>query len=257
MKEETILYSSLQPNNASPRPIAKLSAKYVPLAHTILAYSAFVIALIVACYTHYEKIVSNEYYGYPEEYIPSVSATTGDRYPARAYFQILIAMTSGPRLLLVYLWYIYTTKTIRTSSEGFGKSLLVVGLIRTISCGGWTYITSTDDHDLHDIAMAFYLICTLPWQLGVLSTSSRQLPHLLKWRRILVAAFFGTTPFMVYFFIQHKIHHVPGAYSIYAFFEWSLILYDVGFDAVSLMDFECLDVVIVDRSPFVNKKEDV
>jgi hypothetical protein len=87
---------------------------------------------------------------------------------------------------------------------------LAVGLIRTLSCGGWTFITSTDDHDLHDIAMAVYLLCTLPWQLGVLSTSARHLPTLLKWRRILVAAFFGTTPFMIYFFIQHKVHRVPG-----------------------------------------------
>lgn len=47
------------------------------------------------------------------------------------------------------------------------------------------------------------------------------------------------------------------AYSIYAFFEWSLILYDVAFDAVSMMDFECLDVVIADKSPTVYKKEDV
>ncbi|CAO3595762.1 unnamed protein product [Absidia cylindrospora] len=166
-------------------------------------------------------------------------------------------MTSGPRFLMVYLWYVYTTKTTQTSTPFFGKCLLAVGLVRTLSCGGWTFITSTDDHDLHDIAMAVYLLCTLPWQLGVLATSSRQMAQVLKWRRLLVAAFFGTTPVMIYFFIQHKIHHIPGAYSIYSFFEWSLILYDVGFDALSMVDFQHLDLVIVDRSPFVYKKEDV
>ncbi|KAI8081582.1 Frag1/DRAM/Sfk1 [Halteromyces radiatus] len=254
MKEDP-LYISSEPIDSSSKSIAAISAKYVPYIHTILAYSAFLIALFIGCVTHYEKIVQNEYYGYPQEYIPSVSATTGDRYPARAYFQILIALTSGPRFLLVYLWYVYTTKTIRTSTTSFGKGLLIVGLIRTISCGGWTYITSTDDHDLHDLAMGLYLVCTLPWQLGVLSTSSRQLPHLLKWRRLLVTAFFGTTPFMIYYFIQHKVHHVPGAYSMYAIFEWSLILYDVGFDAISMMDFQSLDLVIIDKSPFICKKE--
>lgn len=44
---------------------------------------------------HYHKIVQNEYYGYPEEWFPSVSATIGDRYPERSFFMLFIAITSG------------------------------------------------------------------------------------------------------------------------------------------------------------------
>ena len=44
---------------------------------------------------HYHKIVQNEFYGYPEEWFPSVSATIGDRYPERSFFMIFIAITSG------------------------------------------------------------------------------------------------------------------------------------------------------------------
>lgn len=36
------------------------------------------------------------------------------------------------------------------------------------------------------------------------------------------------------------------AYTIYAFFEWSLILYDVAFDAVASLDFETFQLQIVD-----------
>ena len=36
------------------------------------------------------------------------------------------------------------------------------------------------------------------------------------------------------------------AYTIYAFFEWSLILFDVGFDAVTALDFSTFEVVIKD-----------
>jgi len=36
------------------------------------------------------------------------------------------------------------------------------------------------------------------------------------------------------------------AYTIYAFFEWSLILFDVGFDAVTALDFAGLDLRVVD-----------
>lgn len=44
---------------------------------------------------HYHKIVQNEWYGYPDEWFPSVSATIGDRYPERSIFMIFIAITSG------------------------------------------------------------------------------------------------------------------------------------------------------------------
>lgn len=36
------------------------------------------------------------------------------------------------------------------------------------------------------------------------------------------------------------------AYTIYAFFEWSLVLLDVAFDAVTAMDFSSFELVVKD-----------
>jgi hypothetical protein len=36
------------------------------------------------------------------------------------------------------------------------------------------------------------------------------------------------------------------AYTTYAFFEWSLILYDVAFDAVTALDFQNFELYVVD-----------
>ncbi|KAG2197480.1 hypothetical protein INT47_003088 [Mucor saturninus] len=239
---------SLLTGKTEPVIVTKIGAKYVAYSHTICAYSAFFVALGVACYTHYYKIVQNEYFGYPDEWFPSVSATTGDRYPARALFQILIALTSGPRFALVFLWYLYITKSAKTSSKGFGLFLLTVGIVRTVACGGWVYITSTDDHLTHDIAMVLYLLCTLPWQLGVLYSSSKENETAVKWRKLLTSAFFTTLPPMIYFFIQHKVQKIPGAYTTYAFFEWSLIIYDVAFDAVSAIEFQNFEFSVADKT---------
>lgn len=43
-------------------------------------------------------------------------------------------------------------------------------------------------------------------------------------------------------------HHanLHSAYTTYAFFEWSLILLDVGFDAVTALDFDTFEVVVRD-----------
>ncbi|KAF2018374.1 calcofluor white hypersensitive protein-like protein [Aaosphaeria arxii CBS 175.79] len=221
--------------------VAAFNGKWISYAHTTVAYCAFLGALIVGVYLHYHKIVQNEFYGYPEEWFPSVSATIGDRYPERSVFMLFIALTSGPRFALVGLWYILT----RRPNATLPKFVAGVGIFRTLTCGGWTYVTSTDDHDWHDIFMISYLVATLPWTLGVLALSPTN-PTALKYRKIFAGSFFGTLVPLIYFFIQHKVHRVAGAYTTYAFFEWSLVLLDVAFDAVTFIEFSNLEIVVKD-----------
>ncbi|KAF9176994.1 hypothetical protein BGZ50_009334 [Haplosporangium sp. Z 11] len=193
---------------------------------------AFVLALIIGCYGHYYRIVKNGVAGYPDEWFPSVSATTGDWYPERNICQILIALASGPRLLLCYLWYLLIVRNVPSSngSTAFAKFLLINDIFRTIACGGWIYVTSSDDHGIHDFAMIVYLLCTVPHVVGTIK-SAPQNPRAQKLRRIFACSFFGALGPMVYFFIQHNIHRVPG---------------DLAFDAVCMIDFEIFEVRVVD-----------
>ncbi|KAJ6115681.1 hypothetical protein N7523_006098 [Penicillium sp. IBT 18751x] len=221
--------------------VVTINGKWVSWTHTVFAYAAFFSALIVGVALHYHKIVQNEHYGYPDEWFPSVSATIGDRYPERSFFMVFIAITSGPRFLLVFLWYVLSARPNYT----LPKIVAGVGIFRTLTCGGWTYVTSTDDHDWHDIFMISYLVATLPWTLGCLALSPNN-RRAVKYRKIMASLFFGTLVPLIYYFIQHKVHKVPGAYTRYAFFEWSLVLFDVGFDAITALDFEGFEFVVRD-----------
>ncbi|KAK5135194.1 hypothetical protein LTR08_005581 [Meristemomyces frigidus] len=221
--------------------VAVIPGQWITHFHTIAAYAAFVAAFLFGISLHYHKIVANQYFGYPVEWFPSVSATIGDRYPERSVFQLLIAICSGPRFLLVFLLYCLVNR----KGESGAKWLAGVGIFRTLTCGGWTYVTSTDDHDWHDIFMISYLVATIPWTVGCLMLSPTN-PTTSKCRRYLAGAFFGTLFPLVYFFIQHKVHRVPGAYTIYAFFEWSLVLSDVAFDAVTALDFSTFEITVRD-----------
>ncbi|KAF2827561.1 calcofluor white hypersensitive protein [Ophiobolus disseminans] len=222
--------------------VAAFSGKWISISHTLMAYCAFIGALVVGLSLHYQKIVQNEFYGYPEEWFPSVSSTIGDRYPERSVFMLFIALTSGPRLALVGLWYILTRK----SNSSLPKFVAGVGIFRTLTCGGWTYVTSTDDHDWHDIFMISYLVSTLPWTLGCIALSSRS-PTAIGYRKLFAGSFFATLVPLIYFFIQHKVHHIAGAYTIYSFFEWALVLLDVAFDAVTFSEFQDFEIVVKDN----------
>ena len=166
---------------------------------------AFFSALVVGMSLHFNKIVQNEYYGWPQEWFPSVSSTIGDRYPERSFFQVFIAITSGPRFALVFLWWLLTARP----NAVLPNVVAFVGVFRTFTCGGWTYVTSTDDHLWHDIFMISYLVATLPWTLGCLALSPPN-PQSQKYRKVLASLFFGTLVPLVYFFIQHKVHKVAG-----------------------------------------------
>lgn len=112
---------------------------------------------------------------------------------------------TGPRFVLVGLWYLLTAR----SNSSLPKYVALAGLFRTLTCGGWTYVTSTDAHDWHDIFMISYLVATLPWTLGCLALSPNNY-QAIKYRKLFAGAFFGTLVPLVYFFIQHKVHKVAG-----------------------------------------------
>lgn len=120
------------------------------------------------------------------------------------------------------------------------------------------YITSSDHGDAHDIFMVAYIVLNLPYMilhtsLSPTDSSSKSL------RRGLAFAFFATLAPLVYFYLQHKVHRVAGgtllqdrsgvlsrkeltlsiiAYSVYALFEWLLIILDVSFDSIFINDYE-------------------
>ncbi|KAH9057870.1 Frag1/DRAM/Sfk1 family-domain-containing protein [Lactarius vividus] len=199
--------------------------------HTLLSGAAFLSALVVGCALHYKKIVKNDVAGWPEEWFPSVSATIGDWYPERNIFQLLIAINSGPRFILIALSYLLNRQAFPLSA--LPSFLSVVGVLRTLTCGGWVYITSSDNHDVHDVLMILYIVLNLPWMFGNIRLSKGRARR--QRTRVASLFWFSLLP-MIYFFVQHKVHRVPGAYTRYAFFEWSLILFDILYDSVAIID---------------------
>lgn len=201
-----------------PPPLITISGAVVSYIHTIFGFLAFGSALAMGLSLHYKKIVKNGVAGWPDEFWPSVSATIGDWYPERNLFQIGIALMSGPRFMLVMLSSLLVSLSNPRSYHS--RILLVVGALRTIACGGWVYVTSSDDHDVHDIAMALYLILTPPWmyitsgslatqpnkeQLSNASQNDALADRAKKMRRWASGLFFGMMPFMVHFFYRHKV----------------------------------------------------
>lgn len=60
---------------------------------------------------------------------------------------------------------------------------------------------------------------------------------------------------LVHYMIQHRVYRTAGSYSKYAIFEWVAIVLDVAFDAVSALEFEGLELRVV-NAPDSLKEDD-
>lgn len=123
--------------------------------------------------------------------------------------------------------------------------------------------------------MIIYLVLNVPWM--YLSTVHSTNDRALKWRKITFGGFVASIPPLIYLFIQHSVKHVPGgecgvpsawrarfgplnpspmltlpAYTRYAFFEWSLVAWDVAFDAATFFELGHLQVRIIDTTSTAN-----
>ncbi|CAN6669029.1 hypothetical protein TRVA0_041S00540 [Trichomonascus vanleenenianus] len=230
----------------------RVNAKWVAYAQVVFSIGAFASALATALLFDYRESVKTALFEFPQEFFPSVTAVTGEKYPEKSFFQVFTAITSGARFLSVVIWYLLTRS----------RRLGGVGLLRILAGGGFTFITPEDDHDWHDFAMFSYVMLSIAWMAGVLYYGPRTVKeapplhnletemsipkaHTLR-RRLLQAIILIQIP-LGHFFIQHKLYQKPGAYSMYALCEWAVVAIDVAFDYTSVAEFKCLDFDILVR----------
>lgn len=143
--------------------------------------------------------------------------------------------------MLTGIWYLL----IRTEESNLPNYLFAIGLIRSSLFGLSAFVTSEDDHDLHDMAIITYTLLTVLWMLGV--TFFAQLSYYekaTKYRRRIAQSFvFAFIP-LGHYLVQHRLYQIPGAYSMYALFEWLMVILDIAFDAVSILEFQGLEIQV-------------
>jgi predicted secreted protein len=130
----------------------------------------------------------------------------GDYYPERNVFHILIALCSGPRLALVVLWYLLSCER---ESPRISKLLITIGLLQTFLFGVWAYVTSTEDILVHEISGLSYLVCSLPWTLGIISIAPDN-PRAQRCREIIAGTIYAMWIPMISFYVLHKSNVAGG-----------------------------------------------
>jgi hypothetical protein len=120
------------------------------------------------------------------------------------------------------------------------------------------YITSLDSHDWHDTAMILYVFLTAAWMFGVIFfTKDSSYQKTLKQRTIILRLFIFTFVPLGHYFIQHRVYQKQGAYSKYALFEWLLVIQDIYFDSLNVMEFQGLKIIVEGWKKAIDKSVEV
>jgi hypothetical protein len=230
----------------------------VPSYFFVLMYSIGGIILfcgvcVLASIYYFEDVVKNSLYQYPDEWWPSVSAALGDYMFTHWFSQYFLAFAVGPRLIAQASSVIYVhvnNSRVFTKHPTFFFLLNVVCYIleclRLLLICTFVIITSSEWHARHDMAAQTHIALTLvylplsTWRFARIDRSrkSASFPLTATQTRLLHNfVWFSNTALLIYYFVQHKAHEIPGAYSRFAIHELLLIVFDIVYDMILVMDF--------------------
>jgi hypothetical protein len=192
----------------------------------------FLLSLLIGLRMHYVDVVKNHVASYPDEWFPSVSAILGDYYPARNIIQFGIALAAMPRFVNICIraQQLFDDDSLLVSQNI--PFILIVkiysivcDILRTLAIGGFVYITSNDNALLHTSCMIFYIIT----QIAYMKFQTHHMNNGNVKPCILILYIF-TLCIMSVFLYEHYYENIPGSYSKYAIFEWTLIVQHIFFD---------------------------
>lgn len=117
-----------------------------------------------------------------------------------------MCLSAIPRVLLMFISYFQHEKRF------LNDFALFISIIRLFSAGSWIFITSSDNHPLHEKGMIIYLFTTVLYHACLLSLNrTREKQHISTFfTKSFLYGFAVLFSFMIYWFVQHKVYLIPG-----------------------------------------------
>uniref|UniRef100_T1JLR0 Splicing factor YJU2 n=1 Tax=Strigamia maritima TaxID=126957 RepID=T1JLR0_STRMM len=239
----------------SEKTLVRLSVPKVALITLAFPFGAFITCILwsikydfeAATFTHCR--VSN--------YLPSISAAISFT-PQRYIWRICIALHAAPRVLAALCYY----KHYRQRFGYFDKSWIVIiritfllNLIEILALIGLTYVSSTENYDVHEKCFIAFMACSEIYMLlscylfkKCMNSASTLERRSLRWKRILALTNILAFIVALYYFWRHNNYCEAGLYTKFAFFEYIVVLSNMGFHLTACWDFYTQEVTIDSNS---------
>lgn len=167
-------------------------------------------------------------------YLPSISAAVGSYSPQKYIWRICIAIHSAPRYLVAYMYYSIVHDSL---------FIFILNLVEVSSLIGLTFISSTENHTLHALNFALFIITG---SVGMTSSSnfsykSRKIKNIMKYINLI------SIGLAIFFYYKHNWFCEPGIYTLFALSEYVVVLTNIAFHFQAYHDFRDYDIILINR----------
>ncbi|XP_071989720.1 post-GPI attachment to proteins factor 2 [Engystomops pustulosus] len=200
-----------------------------------LPLCAFIFCIIWSLIFNFQETTAT-HCGVPN-YLPSISAAIGGVTPQRYIWRFCIGLHSAPRLLVAisYLnFYLGGGASYWRCHINFLLNVCEILCLLLL-----TYISSNENHDVHQLAFVFFMIYSLGYMIVTLTiwrSNSENRPSYFWKKRLFI---FNLTTFLIslMFYYRHNMYCEPGVYTLFALFEYLVVLSNMGFHMTAWWDF--------------------
>jgi len=217
----------------------------------ILSAGAFLTCVVLAVSLHFEE--STKTHCNVSNFLPSISSAIGGT-PERYIWRFCIGLHCFPRLMSAFVYKNFYLRSplrpLETLGEGRCFYVMMCSLIGVLQLGEnlalllLSFVSSTENNEFHGSSFItfvlfsqLYIIITLyMFRYSGRQRASSQGHKSYQTKQALFVINICALLASVYFFVRHIRYCEPGVYTIFAFFEYVVVLSNIGFHATVAID---------------------
>ncbi|GLV40045.1 Post-GPI attachment to proteins 2 [Carabus blaptoides fortunei] len=178
--------------------------------------------------------------------------TIGSFSPQKEVWQWAVGLQAIPRFIVAFMYRKYHKEVLFPWAHCFSAVAFLLNLIEVICLIGLSFWTSTDNYPVHKTCFVTFVVTSELYMVitCVLFKRCRRHPPMnievksLRIKGRLVAFNICSIILASYFFMRHNSYCETGVYSLFALFEYLVVLSNMAFHMTAYWDFYDRDLVL-------------
>ncbi|XP_073517215.1 post-GPI attachment to proteins factor 2 isoform X2 [Phyllobates terribilis] len=181
-----------------------------------------------------------------DNFLPSISAAIGGVTPQRYVWRLCVGLHSAPRLLVAVAYL----NSYMAAGGSYWRCHInfLLNVCEILSLLLLTYVSSNENHGIHQLAFIFFMVFSLGHMIVTIRiwSLSRKYSERKSYRYKQCLLLLNLLSFLIslVFYYHHNTTCKPGVYSAFAFFEYLVVLSNMGFHMTAWFDFGSKELVI-------------
>ncbi|XP_055917862.1 post-GPI attachment to proteins factor 2-like [Eupeodes corollae] len=227
-----------------PKPIITIEFGRFTLLIVGLPFSSFMFCVFCSVFFYFKE--STYTHCEVSNYLPSISAAIGRYQPQRFVWQLAICLHFLPRLYIAKMYVEYYKETIKDDYMAMAHFACFLNVFENFALVGLSLWTSNQNYKLHKICFLVFIATSEIYMLisYFLNDEGKRIKRLNTQEHLsrqtkgnLFIVNLIAFVLAAYCFRRHNDYCEPGVYTLFALFEYTVVLINMGYHMTAYWDF--------------------